>query len=214
MTGWVIAMGLTVLLLGAMLAVGRLPRAAWEVTASALLLGLAGYAWQGHSALPGSPRQSARNTGAPFDEALAEKRRGLGERYGPAGQWLLLSDGLARQGNTADAANVLLSGLRTSPDDPNLWLGMGNALVAHTGGALSPGADFAFRRAIAIDPRAPAAPYFYGLALAQSGQLAQARKIWASLAARAPQDSQLRAELGRNIARIDAMQAAGSEQAR
>lgn len=214
MTGWAIAIGLAALILGAMLAAGRLPRAAWEVTASALLLGLAGYAWQGHPALPGSPRQSAQTAAAPFDEALAEKRRGLGERYGPAGQWLLLSDGLARQGNTADAANVLLSGLRASPDDANLWLGMGNALVAHTGGTLSPGADFAFRRAMAIDPGAPAGPYFYGLALAQGGQLAQARAFWAPLAARLPQGSKLRAELEGNIARIDTMIAAGAGQAR
>lgn len=208
MTGWLIAIGIAVTVLGVMMAIGRLPRAAWEITAAALLLGLAGYAWQGHPGLRGAPRQSADRGTSSFDEALAEKRRGLGERYGPAGPWLLMSDGMARQGNRMDAANVLLSGLRQLPDDPNLWLGMGNALVAHDDGALSPAADYAYRRAMAIDPEAPAPPFFYGIALVRAGQLAQARSIWTGLAARLPKNSPFRAELERDIGRIDVMLAA------
>lgn len=205
MMGWVIAAGLAILALGALIFVGRLPRQAYEIAAAALLLGLAGYAWQGRPGLAGSPRQSAENGGAPFDEKLAEQRRGLAERYGKAGQWLMLSDGLGRQGKTKEAANVLLSGLRETPDDPNLWLGFGNALVAHAGGVLSPAADFAYRRAMAIDPEGPAPRYFYGLALARAGQLKEARALWAPLAASAPEGSEVRKELELNIARIDAM---------
>jgi len=205
MMGWVIAAGLAILALGALIFVGRLPRHAYEIAAAALLLGLAGYAWQGRPGLAGSPRQSAENGGAPFDEKLAEQRRGLAERYGKAGQWLMLSDGLGRQGKTKEAANVLLSGLRETPDDPNLWLGFGNALVAHAGGVLSPAADFAYRRAMTIDPDGPAPRYFYGLALARAGQLKEARALWAPLAASAPEGSEVRKELELNIARIDAM---------
>ncbi|WP_375196753.1 tetratricopeptide repeat protein [Sphingobium sp.] len=205
MMGWVIAAGLAILALGGLIVIGRLPRQAYEIAAAALLLGLAGYAWQGRPALAGSPRQSAENGGAPFDEKLAEQRRGLAERYGKAGQWLMLSDGLGRQGKTREAANVLLSGLRETPNDPNLWLGFGNALVAHAGGVLSPAADFAYRRAMMIDPEGPAPRYFYGLALARAGQLKEARKLWAPLAASAPEGSEVKKELELNIARIDAM---------
>jgi cytochrome c-type biogenesis protein CcmH/NrfG len=207
--GWVFAIGLAVIALAALIAIGRAPRTSWEIAASALLLGLAGYAWQGRPALAGDPRQPKAAAGQGFDEEMAERRRAIGERFGPAGQWLMMSDGLARQGKTKEAANVLLSGLRDSPRDPNLWLGLGNALVAHGGGIVSPGADYAFRQAMQIDPAAPAAPYFYGLALARSGDLAGARKLWAPLAERAPADSEIRAELIQNIARIDAMLAAG-----
>ncbi|WP_313806520.1 cytochrome C biosynthesis protein [Sphingobium sp.] len=205
MTGWIIAAALAMGTLAAIMAVGRIPRSAWEITAAALLLGLAGYAWQGRPGLAGSPRQSAEKGGAAFDEKLAEQRRGMAERYGKAGQWLLLSDGLGRQGKTKEAANVLLSGLRETPDDPNLWLGFGNALVAHASGVLSPAADFAYRRAMAIDPDGPAPRYFYGLALARAGQLKEARALWAPLAASAPQGSEVRKELESNIARIDAV---------
>lgn len=204
MTGWFIALGLVALAFLALLLIGRIPRAAREITAAALLLGLAGYAWQGNPGLAGAPR-SVTHTEGQFDEQLAQQRRGLAERYGPAAQWLVMSDGLGRQGKTKDAANILLSGLRQTPGDANLWLGLGNALVAHADGVVSPGADFAYRRALAFDPDGPAPRYFYGLALARNGQLQAARDLWAPLAASAPQGSQVKAELDANIARIDAM---------
>ena len=205
MTGWIIAAGLAITFMLGLIFIGRIPRVAREITAAALLLGLAGYAWQGNPGLVGAPRQAADKDGAPFDEKLAEQRRGMAERYGEAGQWLLLSDGLGRQGKTKEAANVLLAGLKQAPNDPNLWLGLGNALVAHAGGVVSPGADFAYRHAMEIDPDAPAARYFYGLALARAGQLQPARDLWGPLAAKAPEGSEIKAELEANIARIDAM---------
>ena len=60
MIGWIIAIGLLALVSIALVAIGRLPRTAWEITAAALLLGLAGYAWQGRPGLAGSPRQPHR----------------------------------------------------------------------------------------------------------------------------------------------------------
>ncbi len=204
MTGWLIALGLVALAFLALLLIGRIPRAAREITAAALLIGLAGYAWQGNPGLAGAPR-SVKQTEGQFDEQLAQQRRGLAERYGPAAQWLVMSDGLGRQGKTKDAANILLSGLRQTPADANLWLGLGNALVAHADGVVSPGADFAYRRALALDPDGPAPRYFYGLALARNGQLQPARDLWAPLAASAPPGSAVKAELDANIARIDAM---------
>lgn len=201
--GWVIAAAMAVVVMALLMLAGRLPRATWELTGAALLLGLAGYAWQGHPRLPGSPRTMAERA-PPFNEDMIERRRGMAERFGPAAQWMVLSDGLARQGKKKEAANVLLSGLRQSPDDPNLWLGLANALVEH-GDMLSPGADYAYRKAIALEPEAPAAAYFYGLALARSGDLAGAKAQWAPIADKAPPDSEVRAELLANIARIDAM---------
>lgn len=203
MTGWIIAFALALSLFLALVVVGRIPRNTWEIAAAVLLLGLAGYAWQGNPGLAGAPRHAAALAPDKFDEDMAERRRGLAERYGPAGQWLLLSDGLGRQGKTKEAANVLLSGLRQSPEDPNLWLGLGNALVAHADGVVSPGADFAYRRAIGIDPQAPGPRYFYGLALARAGQLQAAKEIWTPLVQSAPEGSGIKAELQFAIARID-----------
>ena len=129
MTGWVIAAAFAICLMVLLVAIGRIPRVSWELTAAALLLGLAGYAWQGNPGLAGAPRSAAASNGKQFDEQVAQLRRGMAERYGPAGQWLMLSDGLGRQGKTKESANVLLAGIKQSPGDPNLWLGLGNALV-------------------------------------------------------------------------------------
>lgn len=211
MNGWLIAAAFAFCLMALLIAVGRIPRMSWELTAAAVLLGLAGYAWQGSPGLPGRPKMASASTDrGKFDEQLGERRRGMAERYGKAGQWLMLSDGLGRQGKTKEAANVLLAGLKQTPDDPNLWLGLGNALIAHAGGVVSPSADFAYRRAMTLDPDAPAPPYFYGLALIRAGQLQAAKELWAPLAARAPEGSEIKAELELSIARIDAMLAAGT----
>ena len=211
MNGWLIAAAFAFCLMALLIAVGRIPRMSWELTAAAVLLGLAGYAWQGSPGLPGRPKMASASTDrGKFDEQLAERRRGMAERYGKVGQWLMLSDGLGRQGKTKEAANVLLAGLKQTPDDPNLWLGLGNALIAHAGGVVSPSADFAYRRAMTLDPDAPAPPYFYGLALVRAGQLQAAKELWAPLAARAPEGSEIKAELELSIARIDAMLAAGT----
>lgn len=213
MTGWFIAAAMATLVFAALLLVGRIPRLAREITAAALVLGLAGYAWQGHPRQPGAPRQADAVKGEGIDEAMVQRRRGMAERYGPAAQWMVLSDGLARQGKTMDAANVLLSGLRDQPNDPNLWLGLGNALVTHGGKTISPAADYAYRRALALDPVGPAPRYFYGLALAKSGQFQAARDLWAPLAAGAPKGSEVRAELEANIARIDDILASQAREA-
>lgn len=204
MTGWFLAFGLAALAFLAMLLIGRIPRSAREISAAALLLGLAGYAWQGNPGLAGAPR-AVKQVNEPFDENLAAQRRGLAERYGPAGQWLVMSDGLGRQGKTKESANILLAGLRQTPNDANLWLGLGNALVSHADGVVSPGADFAYRRALTLDPDGPAPRYFYGLALARNGQLQAARDLWAPLAAATPPGSAIRTELEANIARIDSL---------
>ncbi len=210
--GWVIATGLAFLAAAAIIGIGRLPRATWELVGAALILGLAGYAWQGRPGLAAAPRAAQAQASA-FDEKAAETRRSMEDRFGKAAQWLVLSDGLARQGKTREAANVLVSGLRQSPDDPNLWAALGNALVANGNGILSPSADFAFRRAMTLDPAKPAAPYFYGIALIRSGQLEAARPVWAGLAAQLPPKSDLRAELEQKLIVIDRLLAADQSKA-
>jgi cytochrome c-type biogenesis protein CcmH/NrfG len=200
--GWGIAIGLAIVVLGAILLIARPPRSSRELIAAALLLGVAGYAWQGHPGQGGSAR-AAGSTLAPFDESLAEQRRAMGERFGPSGKWLVLSDGLGRQGNTKDAANILVSAVRGDPKDPTLWIGLGNAMVAHGDGIVSPAADYAYRRAIALDPQGPAARWFFGLALARSGQLEPARAVWAELLPMVPEKMPFHAELQANIEQID-----------
>src|SRR3546814_8115507 len=127
------------------------------------MLGIAGYALQGSPALPGHP---VAKEGAPecLGEALTDTRQGMADRFGPAAQWLAMSDGFARAGKTALAAQTLEKGLDSNPDNVDLWVALGNALVAHGGGMMSPAAALAFDEAAKRDPAHPAPPFFAGLA--------------------------------------------------
>jgi len=112
---------------------GRVPAAARPLAAAAVMLGLAGYALQGSPALPGKP-VAAHEEPDGFGEAITDRRQGMADRFGPAAQWLAMSDGFARTGKTALAAQTLEKGLQKYPDNVDLWVGLGNALVAHGGG--------------------------------------------------------------------------------
>ncbi len=183
--------------------------AGWEAVVAALLVGLAGYAWQGRPALDGSPRSGEQRASAALDERLISLRNTLGNRFSPGARWLTLSDGLARNGDSQDAVNILVSGVRAYPKDADLWAGLGTALVMHGGGVLSPAAEYAYQQALTIQPGARSALFFYGLSLAQNGQAGPARSMWVELLNGLPPQSPFRAELERNIATLDGL-AAGS----
>lgn len=203
MSGFLIV-GLLALLTAIGVAWGaRIGKVGWEPVAAALLIGIAGYAWQGRPSLPGKPVAASDSPRTKFDEAMAKRRHDIGEGISAATPWLVLSDGLARQGQTQDAANVLSRALDHQPNNVNLWVGLGNALLLNGEGSLSPAADYSYRRALQLAPKARSPRFFYGLALAQSGQLEAARGLWASLATDLPPEMPLRTELRENIAAID-----------
>jgi len=186
---------------GGMMWLGRLPAAARPLAGAALMLGLAGYALQGSPALPGKPVAQVEEPDG-FGEAIADRRQGMSERFGPAAQWLAMSDGFARTGKTALAAQTLEKGLERYPDNVDLWVGLGNALVAHGGGAISPAAALAFDEAAKREPGHPAPPFFAGLAMAQSGDLKGANAVWSDLLARSPAEAPWRADLEMRLAQL------------
>ncbi len=58
--GWLFAILFAVLTLAGLHASKRCPRLALEIAAAALLIGLAGYGWQGSPAMPGVPVARSR----------------------------------------------------------------------------------------------------------------------------------------------------------
>lgn len=180
---------------------GHLPKGARPLAGAAIMLGLTGYALQGSPSLAGKPVQIVSEPEG-FGQALKDERQGMADRFGPAAQWLGMSDGFARLGKTELAAQTLEKGLVKYPDNVDLWVGLGNALVAHGGGVMSPAAALAFDEAARRDPSHPAPPFFAGLALAQSGDLQGAERVWNQLLERSPADAPWRPDLELRLAQL------------
>jgi cytochrome c-type biogenesis protein CcmH len=205
---WVIA-GLTAVAAFAIAVfVLRAPRRTWEAIASALVFGLAGYTMQGSPDLAGSPRQPTEGEmGNPA--LLVETRQALaGGGAVSANRWIVIADALVRNGRFGDAAEILRGAVAENPRDADAWLALGNALVGHADGQLTPAAIMAYDRAQAAAPDAPGPRFFRGLALIGAGRVAEGRDLWAQLLARAPSDAPWRASLADRLVRLDAMIAA------
>ena len=168
-------------------------------SAAALLVGASGYALQGRPGLEGSPASRAQGAET---VPLAEARHAFFERFSGAEGWLVMAEALERRGRTEDSAALLQNAVRTSPGDQQLWIGLGNALVAHSKG-LTPPAELAFRRAAALNPAHPAPPFFYGLARARSGDREGALLIWRNLLRNMPADAGARPLVEAGIAALD-----------
>ncbi|MFC4295057.1 tetratricopeptide repeat protein [Novosphingobium tardum] len=201
---WVLILGAALAVFAGLVFLLKLPRAGWELVGAALLLGIAGYALQGHPGQPGSPREAVDVPEGAKEEQIAE-RQAMGAGFGKGQSWLIIADSMSRRGQYGSAADILRSGIHESPNDPDLWVALGNALVGHSDGFIGPAAQFAFQRAATISPEHPGPPFFMGLALAQSGRLAEARTIWAELLARAPAGASWKDDLEQRLARLDAM---------
>lgn len=172
----------------------------FKAAAAALLIGAAGYAFQGNPDLPGAPAHANEAAGV---LPLTEARHAFFGSFTPTESWLVISEGLARHGNGVDAVGILQNAVQRYPGDPQLWIGLGNALVDHAHG-LTPPAEFAYRRAAELSPGYPAAPFFYGLALARSGDRQAAVEIWKRILARAPADAGWRPLVEQGIAALSA----------
>lgn len=182
----------------------------FKAVAAALFLGASGYAFQGSPELPDS---FAQPTEAANVLPLADARHAFFGRFTPEETWLAMSDALARDGEGADAVGVLQNAVRRYPRDLQLWIGLGNALVDH-GHGLTPPAEFAYRRAAELAPGHPAAPFFYGLARARSGDRQGAVEIWKRILARAPKDATWRPLVEQGVAALGGTPPAPAHQSR
>lgn len=209
---WVVVIGLAVLVMAFLLFVLKVPRGAREAVASALLLGLAGYVAQGHPALGGAPKAASEPVSGDAAAMVEARSKVTNSGIPPNNRWVVIADGLARNGQYADAAEILRGAIEADPKNTEAWLAMANALVAHADNTLTPAALYAYRRAIATDPNAPGPPFFLGLAYAQEGQLAEARALWAGAVERAPANARWREPLAEQLVRLDAVIAAQKAQ--
>jgi len=203
---WVILAAFVVVAFAALWRFGALPRSALELTGAALLVGIFGYAMQGRPAQPGNSVAS-REEGTPVDPAFTAVRQQLTGRFGETSQYMDFSEKMIGWGRTREAVILMRTGIAKDPKNAELWMGLGNALVAHGDGLITPAAIFAYEQAGRLSPQHPGPAFFMGLALAQSGRIDEAKAAWTALLARAPKDAPWRPELQSRLATLAAMSA-------
>ncbi|MEO6360162.1 MAG: cytochrome C biosynthesis protein [Sphingomicrobium sp.] len=187
MMGWAILIGM----IGAALVLLRLlgvTGAMLKLAGAALLIAACGYSLQGRPGLAGAPRRAAV---VEQQFPLSEARHVFFGEFSGNEHWMRMSEAVGRHGNSADVAGLLRSAIQQHPNDPMLWIGLGNALVDHAR-VMTPPAELAFARAGQLAPNHPAPPFFRGLALARSGDPAAAVGIWRKILAKAPADASWR----------------------
>jgi len=200
--GWLLSLLLALVTAAGLILFVRPGRAALQMIAAALLLGLAGYAWQGNPALPGSPTPpSAHKRGG--DTLFAHERKVWLETVGFDALQLDGADAFIRNGDPDYAVGLLHAYVKREPESMGLWLGLGNALEAQADGVLTPPARYAFERAAAVAPDHPAPVYFLGLAYLQMGDIEGARTIWRDLLLKAPADASWRPRLQMRVALLE-----------
>nr|WP_137676011.1 tetratricopeptide repeat protein [Parerythrobacter lutipelagi] len=202
----ILALALIVFLVAAFLL--RLPRAGWALFGAALMFGLAGYALQGSPQMAASPKSQVAEINESNFAFIEARREFFGVDQLPA-QYIVMSDGYARRGEFVDAAALLRGAVVENPQDAEAWVALGNALLEHADGNLTPAALFAYSRAELAEPGNPAATYFYGVGLLQAGQPMQTRAIWADLVENAPEDAPWRDNLAAQLERLDNLIAQG-----
>jgi len=202
------AVAFGVIVVGVLLRFGRLPVAGRELVLAAALVGFAGYLWQGVPSQAGAPVAPPEDKGfvPPDPEALATRQR-LMNPYGEAPQVMAFADTLQRYGKTQEAVIAVKTGLRKDPNNSDLWVTLGNALVAHGGNTSSPAAELAFDHAASLDPKSPAPAFYKGQAFAQSGRFDDAAKLWQTLLARSPTNARWRKELELRLSMLEALRA-------
>ena len=209
--GWLLILLLSALVLLALWKLAGFRQLGLQLTGAALLFAMAGYAWQGRPDVPGRPVPPPAREQLPETAFAATREQMLGT-VDRASFWLRMADSYHRRGDTYSAAAILRSGIRAHPNDPDLWVGLGNALVIHADGMMTPAADLAFRRAAEIAPDHPGPRFFYGLALAQSGRLDEAERIWLGLLASAPSDAEWRPMVLERVQMIEQLRRTGGMQ--
>ena len=177
-------------------------RRLWSLVGAVLMLGAAGYAWQGRPLLPGAPREAGVRP-IELDQGLIELRGDMFGRFYSDAAYLVAADALTRSGDPGAATNVILAGIRALPASPLLWTGLGDTYAIHDGGQVSPPALFAFRQAMRLSPRHPGPPFFLGLAYVRAGRFTEARRYWRRALALTPASAPYRPAIAVRLALLE-----------
>jgi cytochrome c-type biogenesis protein CcmH len=204
MSGWIAALLLAGLVSASLLLFAPARRQLWPAILAPVVLGMAGYAWQGQPAQPSSPAQEivAKRKAA---DAMIEMRSYMDANYDVAKQYLILADSYARDGKYQFAAAYINSGLTRYPRDGDLWAGLGVVLFLAGDSKMSPAAEMAFANARKYSPYNVTPEYFAGLVDLFDGRPDAAINRWQALVDAAPDKAVWKPKLESQLRGLKAM---------
>ena len=204
MIGWLSVLVMSAMVIGGVLLFVPGRKQLWPAIAAAVVLGLAGYAWQGSPEQAAAPAQpiTAKLKAA---DALLQMRADMDTGYGIGKQWLITADSYARSGKYDYSAAFIQAGLRQHPKNGDLWAGLGVVLLLAGDGQMSPPAKMAFVNARKFGPRNPAPDYFDGLVELFEGRPTRTVEIWQRLVDDAPDKAIWRPKLESQLGGLKTM---------
>lgn len=183
----------------------RIERAGWLAFGAAIMLGLAGYAYQANPDMGGAPAAAVRGLSAGNWAVVDDRKAMIGDRARSDNNAIVVADAFVRQGQHSNAVAMLRRAVTDSPEDAEAWLALGNALIEHAEGSVTTPALYAYRKAGELDAGGVGAGYFLGLAMIRQGRLLDARKMWFDTLASAQSDAEGRDILAERLGRLDAL---------
>ena len=203
MMGWIM-LALIALSTAALLVFLGVPRMLWPLAGAAIMLGAAGYAWQGRPDLEAHP-VAADAVKLPLGKAYKDLRDTFFGRFGGESIYFGISDAALANGDTDLAARALAGGVDYAPRNAAMWNELGNVIALHDNGAVSPASLLAYRQAMQLSPENPGPPLFLGLAYIRAGEFAKARPLWVHALAITPRNASYRDEIAKRLALLDAL---------
>lgn len=180
------------------------------------LLGWGVYAVLGSPDLPSQPlsaRLANCQSGATVDELVGCAEAHLAANPDDGKGWDVLAPIYVRMGRAGDAVQAFGNAIRLEGATALRESGLGEALSTAAGGEVTPEAQAAFSRALAIEPGYPKAVYYLAVANFQQGRIDEARDAWRKLADNSPADSPWRDAATQALAEAERQSGTGSASA-
>ncbi|MFN3547613.1 MAG: c-type cytochrome biogenesis protein CcmI [Mesorhizobium sp.] len=139
-----------------------------------------------------------------IDELLARAEAHLRANPEDGRGWDVVAPIYLRLERAGEAATAFRNAIRLNGDSAPRWTGLGEALMAGSGGVVTTDAGSAFERAAALDPVDPRPRFFLATAKAQEGDLMAAAGDLRAMLATLPADSPWRPVVEQTLAQATA----------
>ncbi|QAY97417.1 c-type cytochrome biogenesis protein CcmI [Methylovirgula ligni] len=181
----------------------RLAAVAALVFVPAVAIGF--YATLGHPDWPDAPLEARLN--APIgrtdiNAAIARVEQHLAKNPKDGLGYQVLAQAYLLVRRPADAVSAAQMAAQLRPNNADTLTVYGETLAVAAGGIVTADSRKQFEKALAVDPGAPKALFFLGLAAQQENDRATARSYWQKLLAEAPANAPWRADLLARLAQL------------